>query len=80
MVTGELARLADLLSWTQMLGYPAHPARRWEPTRLRLRLFATAAALATHARRLVAHLAADHPWTDLVLTGRAAIIGLPRTG
>jgi hypothetical protein len=65
----------ELLAWTQMLGYPTHPARRWEPKRLRLRLFATAAALATHARQLLAHLAADHPWTDLVLTGRAAITG-----
>jgi hypothetical protein len=70
----------ELLAWTQMLGYPAHPARRWEPKRLRLRLFATAAALATHARQIVAHLAADRPWTDLVLTGRAAITKLPRPG
>ena len=70
----------ELLAWTQMLGYPAHPARRWEPKRLRLRLFATAAALATHARQIVAHLAADRPWTDLVLTGRAAITELPRPG
>jgi hypothetical protein len=71
----------ELIAWTQMLGFAAHPARRWEPKRLRLRLFATAAALATHARRLVAHLAADRPWTDLVLTGRTAITGeLPRPG
>jgi hypothetical protein len=66
----------DLLAWTQMLGYPDHPARRWEPKRLRLRLFATAAGLARHARALVAHLAAGHPWTELVLAGRAAIAGL----
>ena len=78
MVTGELAHLADLLSWTQMLGYPAHPARRWEPTRLRLRLFATAAALATHARPLVAHLAADQPWTDLVVVGIEAHVVIAR--
>lgn len=78
----QVVQLAcELLAWTQMLGYVAHPARRWEPKRLRLRLFATAAALATHARRLVAHLAGDHPWTHLVLIGRAAIIGgLPRPG
>jgi hypothetical protein len=63
----------ELLAWTQMLGYPTHPARRWEPKRLRLRLFATAAALATHARQRLAHFAADHPWTGLVLVGRTAI-------
>jgi hypothetical protein len=63
----------DLLAWTQMLGYPEHPARRWEPKRLRLRLFATAGQLAHHARQLIAHLAPGHPWTELVLAGRAAI-------
>jgi len=67
----------ELIAWTQMLGYAGHPARRWEPKRLRLRLFTTAASLARHARVLVAHLAADHPWTDLVLAGRAAITGVP---
>jgi hypothetical protein len=66
----------ELLAWTQMLGYPDHPARRWEPKRLRLRLLTTAAGLARHARALVAHLSAKHPWTELVLTGRAAITGL----
>jgi hypothetical protein len=59
-----------------MLGYPDRPARRWEPKRLRLRLFTTAAGLARHARALVAHLSAKHPWTALVLAGRAAITGL----
>jgi hypothetical protein len=67
----------DLLAWTQMLGFADHPARRWEPKRLRLRLFATAASLAHHARTLVAHLAAGHAWTHLVLAGRAAINSVP---
>jgi hypothetical protein len=67
----------ELLAWTQTLGFAAHPARRWEPKRLRLRLFATAAGLARHARTLVAHLAGAHPWTALVLTARAAITGVP---
>ena len=67
----------ELIAWTQMLGFAAHTARRWEPKKLRLRLFATAAAIASHARRLVAHLPAGHPWTELVLTGRAAITGVP---
>jgi hypothetical protein len=63
----------ELLAWTQMLGFAEHPVRRWEPKRLRLRLFATAGQLARHARALVLHLAAGHAWTGLVLTGRAAI-------
>ena len=60
----------ELLAWTQMLAYPEHPARRWEPKRLRLRLLSVAGRLARHTRRLVLHLAAGHRWTDLLLTGR----------
>src|SRR5690242_18251285 len=40
----EIAALAcELLAWTQLLA-PAGQARRWEPRRLRLRIFAVAAA------------------------------------
>jgi hypothetical protein len=67
----------DLIAWTQMLGYPTHPARRWEPKKLRLRLFATAGRLADHARALVLHLAAGHAWSDLLLAGRTAITAVP---
>jgi Transposase DDE domain group 1 len=71
----------ELVAWTQMLGFSDHPARRWEPKRLRLRLFSLAGRLARHARGLVLHLGADHRWTELLLTGRAAITGLePRPG
>ena len=71
----------ELVAWTQMLGFAEHPARRWEPKRLRLRLFSLAGRLARHAHRLVLHLGADHRWTELLLTARAAITGLePRPG
>jgi hypothetical protein len=74
----QIVQLAcELLAWTQILGYPAHSARRWEPKRLRLRLFGLGGQLARHARNLVLHLGAEHRWTELVLTGRAAITGLP---
>jgi hypothetical protein len=74
----QIVQLAcELLAWTQMLGYAEHPARRWEPKRLRLRLFSIAGRLAQHARHLVLHLGADHRWTGLLLTGRTAITGLP---
>ena len=70
----------ELLAWTQMLGFAEHPARRWEPKRLRLRLFSVAGRLAHHARRLVLHLGADHRWGELVLTARAAITAEARPG
>ena len=67
----------ELLAWTQMLGFATHPARRWEPKRLRLRLFTIAARLARHARGLVLHLGSGHRWTELLLTARTAISGVP---
>jgi Transposase DDE domain group 1 len=71
----ELA--CELLAWTQMLGFADHPARRWEPKRLRLRLFSIAGRLARHARGLVLHLGADHRWSALLLTARTAITTAP---
>jgi hypothetical protein len=50
-----------------MLALAEHPARRWEPKRLRL--FSLPADLAHHARALVLHLPASAPWTNLVITG-----------
>jgi hypothetical protein len=53
----EIAALAcELLAWTQMLAL-AGTARRWEPKRLRLRLFSVAGRLASSGRRLLLRLA-----------------------
>ena len=52
-----------------MLALTEHPARRWEPKRLRLRIAPLPADLAHHARALVLHLPASAPWTNLVITG-----------
>jgi len=41
----------DLAAWMQMLGSTDHDARRWEPKRLRLRVFAIVGRTATHARQ-----------------------------
>ncbi len=53
LVRPRRARL-DLTAWTQLLALPDQPARRWEPKRLRHRLF----SLVRHARQTVLHLAA----------------------
>ncbi len=47
----------------------SHEARRWEPKRLRLRLFSTAARIARTGRRTIVHLAHDDAWTQLLLDG-----------
>jgi Transposase DDE domain group 1 len=46
----------ELTAWMQMLAFPRHQARRWEPKRLRLRLFTIPAVLARTGRRVMLHL------------------------
>ena len=46
-----MALACELLAWTQMLAL-AGAAPRWEPKRLRLRLFSVAGRLASSGRRL----------------------------
>src|SRR5258705_3323707 len=58
----------ELTAWLQMLALHDHPARRWEPKRLRLRLFSIAARIARHARQTRLRLSAHAPWADLILT------------
>ena len=48
-----------------MLALTDHAARRWEPKRLRLRLFTVPATLARTGRRVLLHLAAKAPWAQL---------------
>ena len=62
-----VALAADLTAWMQMLALHDHPARRWEPKRLRLRIFSLARILATTARIITVHLSARSPWTDLAV-------------
>jgi Transposase DDE domain group 1 len=63
----------DLTVWLQMLAFAEHPARRWEPKRLRLRLFSIACRLARHARRTRLRLAAHAPLGDLLTTALARL-------
>ena len=59
----------ELTAWTQMLALTDQSARRWEPKRLRLRLFTIPALLARSARTLVLHLASHAPWAGLAADG-----------
>ena len=69
----------ELTAWMQMLAYPEHAARRWEPKRLRLRLLSAPGSLARHTRRQRLHLPTRHPWTELILQGlsRLAAVAAP---
>jgi hypothetical protein len=64
----EIVALAcDLLAWTQALALTGS-ARRWEPRRLRLRIFACAGRIARGGRRLRLRLAASWPWAEQITT------------
>jgi hypothetical protein len=64
-----VALACDITAWSQLLAFTEHPARRWEPKRLRLRIFSLPAQLARHARGVVLHLPAHAPWAGLVFDG-----------
>jgi hypothetical protein len=73
----EIVALAcELLAWTQMLAL-AGKARRWEPRRLRLRLFSVAGRLAASGRRLRLRLAERWPWAAEVTAAAARLQALP---
>jgi Transposase DDE domain group 1 len=67
----------ELTAWLQMLALHEHPARRWEPKRLRLRLFSIAARITHHARRARLRLAAHAPWTHLLTDALTRLNALP---
>ena len=50
-----VALAMDLTAWMQTLALTGHHARRWEPKRLRLRLFTVPATLASTGRRVLLH-------------------------
>lgn len=75
-----VALACEITAWTQMLAFTDHPARRWEPKRLRLRLFSLPAQAARHARRLVLHLPSHAPWARLAIDGLTQLRALAAPG
>ncbi len=73
----EIVALAcELIAWMQMLALDG-PARRYEPKRLRLRLFAVAARLVRGGRRLRLRIAASWPWAGQLITAITRLQALP---
>jgi hypothetical protein len=73
----EIVALAcELLAWTQLIAL-AGDARRWEPKRLRLRLFAIAGRLVRGGRRLRLRLAERWPWAPDITAAVARLQALP---
>ena len=62
-----VALASDLLAWMGMLAPTSHDARRWEPKRLRHRLFTIPATIARTARQAVMHLSDRAPWAHVAV-------------
>jgi hypothetical protein len=73
----EIVQLAlDLLAWMPMLALTGE-TRRWEPKRLRLRLFSAAAHLVTTGRCRWLRLGRHWPWTLVITTAFDRLQALP---
>ncbi|HEY6422260.1 MAG TPA: IS1380 family transposase [Pseudonocardiaceae bacterium] len=75
-----VALAVELTAWMQMLALPDHDARRWEPKRLRLRLFTIPATIARTGRRALLHLSGRAPWAELVHAGVHRLVALAVPG
>lgn len=76
----EIVQIAlALLAWMPLLALTSK-ARLWEPRRLRLRLFSTAAQLITTGRRRILRLAKHWPWTDVITEALERLHALPDPG
>jgi hypothetical protein len=71
-----VALACELIAWTQMLALTG-TARRWEPKRLRLRIFAVAGRLASSGRRLRLRLAERWPWAAELTAAATRLQALP---
>ena len=71
-----VALATEITAWMQLLAFTEHQARRWEPKKLRYRIFTIAATLARSGRRTWLHLSARSPWSNLTLTGLRRLVNL----
>ena len=72
-----VALACELTAWLGMLALAGHQGRRWEPKRLRLRLFSVARRLAVSGRRVVLHLSRAGDWSQLALSMLRRLRTLP---
>lgn len=72
-----VALASELQAWAGMLALAGHQARRWEPKRLRYRLYSIPATIARRARRVILHLSDRSPWAPLILAAINRLRQLP---
>ena len=74
-----VALAVELTAWMQLLALHDEPARRWEPKRLRYRLFTIPAALVRGSRQVRLRYAGHHPWATLLVSALTALTILDST-
>jgi hypothetical protein len=67
----------ELLAWTAMLALTG-TACRWEPKKLRLRLFSTAGRIVRGGRRFKLRLSARWPWATQITAAISRLQSLAR--
>jgi len=67
---------SEIMAWTQMIAFTGTKARRWEPKKLRARLFEIGGKIASHARKTTLHLATTAPDVQLLIKGTKRIAAL----
>lgn len=72
-----VALASELQAWSAMLALAGHEARRWEPKRLRYRLYTIPATLARRARRTVVHFSDRSRWAELIIDSISRLRNLP---
>ncbi|MBK8459248.1 MAG: IS1380 family transposase [Micropruina sp.] len=70
---------SELTAWMQLLALADQPARRWEPKRLRYRLYTIPAALVRGGRQIRLRYAGHHPWVTLLTAALTALTILDST-
>jgi Transposase DDE domain group 1 len=71
-----VALACELTAWMQLLALTDQDARRWEPKRLRYRLYTIPAALARGGRQTRLRYAAHHPWVALLAAALTTLTAL----
>lgn len=72
-----VALASELTAWMQMVALNSSDARRWEPKRLRLRLFSIAGRIARHARKTHLRLSERAPGSGLITSALTRLEALP---
>lgn len=72
-----VALASEITAWAGLLAHPQHEARRWEPKRLRYRLFTIPATIARHGRQTILHLSNRSRWAPIALAAISRLRALP---